>query len=102
LFTTNCNLHHADAMPQKPDQILDPQATFSSAYYCGCVVDGHIPCDTNVALCCSSSSDCQSDSAQSLFDPIQIVDHDVDIALLEYEIPSQLRPTHSHAADFFF
>ncbi|MBU3602485.1 hypothetical protein [Polynucleobacter sp. AM-25C3] len=89
-------------MSQKPGQILDPQDTFSSAYYCGCAVDGRIPCDTNVVLYSSSSSDCQSDSVRSLFDPIQIVDHDVDIAPLEYEIPSQLRPTHSHAADFFF
>jgi hypothetical protein len=37
-------------MPQKPGQILDPQTTLSSAYYCGYVVDGHIPCDTNVVL----------------------------------------------------
>jgi hypothetical protein len=95
-------LHHADAMPQKLDQIPHPQATSSFAHYCDCVVDGRIPCDTSVVLCYSSLPDYQSDSVQSLFDPIQILDHVAEIGYLECEIASQLRPTHNHAADFFF
>jgi hypothetical protein len=89
-------------MPQKLDQIPHPQATSSFAYYCECVADGHTTFDTSVALCYSSLPDCQSDSVQSPFDPTQILDHVAEIGCLECEIPSQLRPTHNHAADFFF
>jgi hypothetical protein len=95
-------LHHAGAMPQILGQLLGLQATFSFVGHSGYVVDGHMPCDTSAALKYPSSPDCQSDSVQSLFDLKQILDHDVDIALLEYEISSQLRPNHNHAADFFF
>jgi hypothetical protein len=89
-------------MPQKLGQIPDPQATFSFVGYSGCVVDGHIPCGTSAVQYYPLLSDYQSDSVQLLFDLTPISNHDVDIALLEYEISSQLRPSHNHAADFFF
>ena len=80
--------------------MLALEATFSSAYYCGCVIYGHMTFETSVALNYSLLSDCKSDSVQSLFDLTLNLNHEVDIAPLRYEISSQLRPTHSHAADF--
>jgi hypothetical protein len=56
----------------------------------------------SVAQYCPSLSYCQSDSVQSLFALKLTLNHDVDIALLEYEITSQLKPNRNHAADFFF
>jgi hypothetical protein len=89
-------------MPQKLDQIPHPQATSSFACYYECVVDGHMTFDTSVVVHFSLLSDCQSGSVRLLFDPIQIADHDAEIESLEYVIASRLRPTHNHAADFFF
>jgi hypothetical protein len=101
-FTTTSHQHHVGEIHQKPAHIRALQAIFPFAGYCECDVDGRMPCDTNVVLCSAWSSDCQSDSKLWLFDLREIVDHDVEIAILQYATSNQLTPIYSHTADFFF